>query len=113
MDRIVNWPVKPPTARLDYSVDLTGWLAAAPGDSIDTATVTVEPDDGELTVSDPEISGAVVTVWVEGGAHGTRYSVTFLFETADGRTDECVALLPVESLAEAVASRVGADQVGV
>lgn len=112
-DRVVQWPTKPPGSRLDYAFDLTGWLAAAPGDTITSASVGAEPNDGSLSVDAPEIDGAKITIWVEGGEHGTRYAVTVDFETADGRTDQVVALLPVEGLAEAVEDRVGADQVGV
>ena len=112
-DRIINWPEKPPEARLDYLADLTVWAAQALGDVIDeVALVGIEPDDGELVVDTPTITNGVVTAWISGGTHGTRYAITIEFSTSGGREDRFVALLPVVDLAERVADRVGADQTG-
>jgi hypothetical protein len=69
---------KDPSAKLDYSVDLTDWLALI-GDSIASFTVTLS--GGLVQHSAPTRSGGVLTAWVKDGTPGALASITFDFIT--------------------------------
>ena len=72
---------KDPDAILDYTLDLTDWLA---GDSLDSLTVTVQ----NLTLIRSEIVGDKAVAWVSGGTVGTQGEVQFRFATIAGRQDD-------------------------
>lgn len=76
---------KDPSARLDYTIDWSAWLAID-DDTIASATVPDPPDglDIEL-VSHTDTS---TTVWVSGGTAGTSYDVAVHIVTAGAREDE-------------------------
>ena len=112
-ERTVDWPSKAPQSVLDFTLDLAGWLSTSPGDTLTVATVAEVVPAGELIIAAPSITGAAITLWISGGIHGTRYAVTVGFETAGGREDRVIALLPCVDPAEAVESRVGAGQITV
>lgn len=62
------------------------WLAD--GESIQTATITISPDD-TLEVESDSITddGKSVTVWLSGGTDGSRYTVRCRIVTTASRTD--------------------------
>jgi hypothetical protein len=75
----------PNAAPLDYSIDLSQWLAFVPGDSITAVTWTSSP---ALTRSNPSFTSSSVTVWLSGGAVGAQEWAQAHFTTAQGRQDE-------------------------
>lgn len=79
---------------LDFSADFG--LQLVSGETITNATVTAEP--AGLTIGQPSIAGAVVTVWVGGGSNGTTYSVLYAITTSAGRIEQRSVLLPVVQL---------------
>ena len=68
---------------LDYGVDWSGWLET--GDQIQTSSWAVEAG---LTVGGQQHDDASATIWLSGGAAGTRYWVTNRITTTAGRTAE-------------------------
>lgn len=82
---------KDPAARKDWSWNwgddgaVKGYLLD--GETIETATVVANPATG-LTVDDPVVAGAVVSVFISGGTLGWRYELTCHVVTSQGRTDE-------------------------
>lgn len=75
--------VKDPDAVLDYSLDLSAWLADI-GDGLLSLTVVGEG----VTIDSHAIDGTSVIAWVSGGTAGETAVVTFRFTTGNGRTDD-------------------------
>lgn len=75
--------VKDPDAKLDYSIDWSGWLPE--GDSVLNSTWSVPAG---LTKHDESLGAGVATVWLSGGLDRQRYEVTNRITTAAGRIDE-------------------------
>lgn len=85
--------LKQPAEVVDYFIDMREYFEEMKGDyiaSADDVTVTIEPDT-DLA------SGLAVLVndgadgfkqWFSGGADKTKYKITFLVATNDGRTEE-------------------------
>jgi|SaaInlStandDraft_4_1057021.scaffolds.fasta_scaffold217779_2 hypothetical protein len=69
---------------LDYSIDLTAWLAT--GDSIISTTASAAPSG--LTVGVTGSTTSVPKVWLSGGTDGTEYQITALMTTNAGRIKE-------------------------
>jgi hypothetical protein len=76
--------VKDPQASLDYSIDLTDWLAAV-SDTLATATWTISPG---LTKISETNTATVATVKVSGGVLNSTEWAKLHFETANARIDE-------------------------
>ncbi|HYG66355.1 MAG TPA: hypothetical protein VD838_01800 [Anaeromyxobacteraceae bacterium] len=88
---------KDPSATLDFAVGLSAWLAE--GEAL--ATVTFDVPEG-LTKGAEAVNAAPVTdadgvehaagtagvVWLSGGEHNARYTVTCRWTTDAGRADE-------------------------
>lgn len=68
---------------LDYTFDWTDYLAMTPGDSITSEAVTIT---GRIVKGDVVREGAMVTVWLSGGAPGYKASAHCQIVTAAGRT---------------------------
>lgn len=77
--------VKDPSARLDYTIDWSAWLAAD-DDTIASASVPSPPSG--ITVGEPVHSATTTTVWISGGTAGTSYDVAVRIVTAGDRQDE-------------------------
>lgn len=77
--------VKDPSARLDYTIDWSAWLAPD-SDSISAASVPAPPDG--LTVESTTWNSTQTITWISGGTAGTSYDVTVRIETVSGRIDE-------------------------
>lgn len=76
---------KQPADVLDYDVSFAHWFPL--GDTITTATATVDPE-GELSADSVQVSGLVVKVWISGGLDAKTYKVTVRATTAGGRVKE-------------------------
>jgi hypothetical protein len=83
---------KDPQAKLDYGWDWTEWLGT---DSIQSATVTVSPNDGSLHVVNTTTSGTKVVAVVSGGNPGQRYALTCHITTTGGLEDERTIYLDI------------------
>ncbi len=92
---LLTWPAKLTADVLDYSLDLTNWLA----DESDTisGTPTVSTTVTGLTIGTVSVSGSVVTVWLSAGTTGATYGVNVVITTAGGRTETFQVLLPIGS----------------
>ena len=76
---------KDPDAVLDYSIDLTAWLALTVGDTLASVVVTNSPG---LTKLSQATAGALATAWFLGGVRGATEWATYRFTTAQGRVDD-------------------------
>jgi hypothetical protein len=74
--------VHDPDAVLDYAQPFT----LPTGDTISTATATVET--GDVTIDLTSDTDSVVTAWVSGGTVNTDATIRFRITTAQGRTDD-------------------------
>lgn len=74
---------KDPEAVLDYTMSWEDWMED--GDSIDTFTYSIDPDDGDLAVDSDSIAADLTTLWLSGGVEGQTYRVSYFIETSDGR----------------------------
>ncbi|MGA5467183.1 hypothetical protein [Mycobacterium sp. NPDC050041] len=85
---------KDPDAVLDYVFDWSEWLD---GDTISSATVTIEGPTGDtsITVDDSSFTDTTTTVWLSAGTENHNYLITWRVVTAGGRTDDYSALLQV------------------
>ena len=82
-----------PQEVLDYSCDWATFLAEAgsPGDSIDTSTWSIYPQEGspsEPILSNDTVTGDVATVFVSNCAVGGVYRLSNKVVTTQGRTAE-------------------------
>ena len=74
---------KDPNADLDYTIDWAAWLAT---DTISTSTWSVA--EGDVTLHDAAVVGALTQVWATGGTAGTLARLTNRIVTTAGRTDD-------------------------
>lgn len=77
-----------------HSFDATKFLATT--ETIDSASVTVAP--AGLGVSEPIVSGKLISFILSGGSAGVTYAVTVEITTADGAIYNRSAELVVEDL---------------
>lgn len=77
------FPDKDPNDDIDVSFDWTDELAE--GETISTATVTVDPS-GELTIQPAVINGGLVSTRIAAGVLGKTYWLTFQITTSLGNT---------------------------
>jgi hypothetical protein len=82
---------KDPDAVLDYSLDLTDWLAGI-SDTLTSHSVT---GDG-VVIDSSAIDGSLVVAWISGGTAGETASATFRFTTTVGRTDDRTIFLKIK-----------------
>ena len=90
---VLAWPAKLLGDVLDYSLDLTNWLADE-GDTI-SGTPTASTVLSGLTIGALTVAGSVITVWLSSGATGATYGVNIAVVTAGGRTETFQVLLPI------------------
>lgn len=83
-----------PSARLDYEWDWSNWLRA--GETIDTYTVSVTPDD-VMVAEDITGTDDTVTAWVSGGVRGRVYQVSCHILTSETREDDRAFVLDVQN----------------
>lgn len=76
---------KDPNATLDYSIDLSAWLALVPGDTLVSAVWTVS---SSLTKVSSSNTSTVAVVWLAGGRRTALEQATCQFTTTQGRVDE-------------------------
>ncbi len=78
---------KQPYDVTDIDVDFSEWLAVRTGDTLVSATVSV--DGTGMTVNPTvSLSDTVAKFWVSGGTDGTTYKVTLDVVTTFGRHKE-------------------------
>lgn len=82
---------KDPDAKLDYSFDWDKWLNE---DEIITEYI-ITTEEGLTNLGD-STTGKIVTVWLESGTIGQRYSVACRITTNEGRIDERTAYIAVK-----------------
>ena len=75
---------KQPNDVLDYTIDLSKWMAT--GDTVTSANASVNP--AGLNVSVTNDTTDKPKVWASGGNDGTTYQVTLTVNTNGGRTKE-------------------------
>jgi hypothetical protein len=75
--------VKEVQGKLDYSIDISKWLAEVT-DTIASFTVDAQ---SPLVASNLSHADGVMTAWIDGGVFGMFRKVTFNFITAGGRKD--------------------------
>ncbi len=104
------WPAKASVELLDFSLDLSGWMADA-GDSVADATVEVTPAGGEtdLGIVWDTAAGQVVVLAAAGGTAGTCYQVSIAVTTVIGRTGFWLVALPVDRRSPSVAAPAALD----
>ena len=78
-----------PEAVLDYYLDWGPWLA---GDTIAGSGWVVT---GTVTIRDSAITGAVTSIWVEGGVDGELIDLTNHITTTGGREEDGTLRLKV------------------
>ncbi len=99
-----SWPPKDPADCLDYIYDIGPALLGDEGDGIADLDITIAPiGTGALTLQSSSANGHRAILWLTGGQSGTAYSVTIGITTANGRSFQRTALLPVFSLSNAAA----------
>jgi hypothetical protein len=94
---------KQPAEKIDAALDFAGRLAT--GESLTavasfTATKVSDGSDATTTIfatPDPAVSGTTVVFWVQAGAHGDRYTLTFRVTTSRGQTLEGDVTLSVRN----------------
>lgn len=74
-----------PDSELDYEWDWSTWLDSAGGETIASHTITAPTG---ITVVRESSTSTTVTVWLTGGAVGTRYKVVCHIVTSAGRADD-------------------------
>lgn len=77
----------------DYDIDFGEWFPV--GDVVVDAAVSVKPEG--LTVG-YAILHPRIKVWVRGGISGTRYQITVLASTDDGRAKEVEMMVRIKDL---------------
>lgn len=87
--------VKDPNATLDYTWDWSAWLVEAGNDTIVSQQILASTPAG-LSIGSPTQSLGKVTVFISGGAAGTKYQVTCRINTAGGRIDDRSIYLKVK-----------------
>ena len=83
-----RWPAKAGGSVLDYTVDLSAWLADADNDPIGSVTVSPESTAvGDVAVLMLQVDPAgVITCWLGYGVEYDDYAVDFSVATLGGRT---------------------------
>ena len=81
-----NFFVHDPDAKLDYTIDWSGFL----GDSETISTSAWSVESGTATLSQESTSGAKTTVWVEGASGDTKGQVKLRnrITSSAGRIDD-------------------------
>ncbi len=96
LDPVLWWPEARPDNRLDYSVDCTTALTEVE-DRIAFASLRIAPSGkGEMIASDISADGFVLTVWLEGGVPGRRYSVKLNVRTRNRRNFDWIIGINVD-----------------
>lgn len=88
---MANTYVKDPSARLEYSVDWTDWLALV----VDTVSSFTWDVPVGLTNDGEAAAGGLATVWLTGGALGVDYRVVCTITTAGNRIDQRTVTIQV------------------
>lgn len=83
---------KAPGSTLDYSIDLSAWIALIPGDALNGATWTMTAG---LTKVSSSFTATSATVWLSGGRRTSQESATCVFTTVLGRTDQRTIYLQI------------------
>jgi hypothetical protein len=92
------WPAKEPTDVLDFTVDLSAWLADGGNDLLELVTVTPpSTTPGDIAVNVLNVGGATVTCWLIAGQGGATYPMEFSVATQQGRTANFDVVLAVLS----------------
>lgn len=82
-DKSGLWAEQDKDAFLDYSLDWSDWLVGT--DAIATSTWAA---DAGLTLNTASVSGAVTSIWVQGGQVNTWYALTNTVVSTQGRRDQ-------------------------
>lgn len=88
-----SWPSKDPNENLDYQFDWSDRLVT--GETISTSDFIKE--SGDVTLGAEDFSGALTTLWVSGGTHGSVSVITNRITTSAGRVYDESAKLRVRN----------------
>lgn len=80
---------KDPDAIMDFVIDWTRWLS---GDTIASSTWVVPAGITRAAVAATTTS---TTIWLSGGTHASKYTITNRIVTVAGRTDDRSFIVPV------------------
>jgi hypothetical protein len=81
----LRWPAKQPGDVLDYSLDISAWLADATDAPVRVTATPIAVTLADVAISQVVITGGLVTTWLTGGAPGTDYAINVTIETLAGR----------------------------
>lgn len=91
----LDWPDAEPDDFLDYSANISKWLADA-GDILNSASISVAPSgDDEMVCTRVVAAGGLITAWLGGGVAGRDYTIKLLIRTLCGRYSEWLIGLTV------------------
>lgn len=94
----LRWRNKQAGTTLDYSLDLTTYLADAGGDSVLSAVAAISPSQiGSVLINTVQINGPVITLIIAQGVAGVDYAVAIGVKFASGRYVIFTAGLYVEA----------------
>lgn len=89
MDEDLILMKKDPDAKLPFTLDWSTWLATVPGDTLASATWTVEAGMVQETTPAASFTAAgKATQWLSGGTAGVDYAATCRITTSAGRIDD-------------------------
>ncbi len=88
----LKWPDKRPGEVLDYTIK---WSARLDEGETISVSQWLLPDG--LVKTDETVSGAITTVWLNGGAQGATYLVVNKIKTNKARTMEQVVELTIDA----------------
>jgi hypothetical protein len=85
--REARWPSKLPADVLDYTLDISDFLADAADDPVVSVTaVPLAVQAGDVAVTNLAIEGALLTHWLAGGQQRVDYTIEVSVATLAGRT---------------------------
>ena len=88
-------PIQNPADVLDYDFLYDLWMPS--GDSILSATLTIEGPDTTMLVTASAFTATKVKAWVSGGTADLDYRVDCAITTAQGRTALRKVIIPVRN----------------
>ena len=91
------WPAADPSDILDYSLDISAWLADA-GETVIAFDADVVPADGSIIEISSVVNGGVLTVRLGGGTPGITYQVGLTATLGSGERLHRSVALPVMTL---------------
>ena len=89
----LRWPAKQPGDVLDYSLDISGFLADVEDQPVTVTATPVSLQLGDISINSITIAGGLITLWLSGGLPGTDYVFEITAQTLAGRTVNAACLI--------------------